>query len=107
MAAAVLCLADADSHLFKYVVEEMYHEARNQGCSWVAAPAPRALPLLGAVAVRGGFPACYIHKAGELPGAVVSVKEGPYQLELPADLSLKGPCVTRNSNSTYHPSCFV
>eukprot|EP01052_Picozoa_sp_SAG31_P061615 SAG31_NODE_20682_length_568_cov_0.592751_1_plen_76_part_10 len=69
----------ADSRLFKYVVEEMYHEAQAKGCSWVAAPAPRALPLLGAVALRGEFPACYIHKAGELPGNVHSVKDGPYQ----------------------------
>jgi adenine/guanine phosphoribosyltransferase-like PRPP-binding protein len=68
----------------------MYREAKAHGCSWVAAPAPRALPLLGAVAMRGGFPACYIHKSGDLPGTVRSVKEGPYELELPADLSLKG-----------------
>jgi hypothetical protein len=34
-------------------VDEFVREAQSQGCSWVAAPAPRALPLLGAVASKG------------------------------------------------------
>ena len=79
-----------DHYFFNYVVSEFVREASRCGCSWVAAPAPRALPILGAVSIQGGFPACYIHKRGELPGATRSVIEGPYRLEIPADLSLRG-----------------
>lgn len=79
-----------DTYYFGYVVDEFTREARRQGCSWVAAPAPRALPILGAVSLKAGLPACYIHKMGELPGETRSVNEGPYKLELPASLNLKG-----------------
>lgn len=79
-----------DAYYFGYVVNEFAREARRQGCSWVAAPAPRALPILGAVSLKVGLPACYIHKKGELPGETRSVSEGPYKLELPASLNLKG-----------------
>jgi adenine phosphoribosyltransferase len=79
-----------DTYYFSYVVDEFAREVRRQGCSWVAAPAPRALPILGAVALKAGLPACYIHKMGELPGKTRSVSEGPYKLELPASLNLTG-----------------
>jgi adenine/guanine phosphoribosyltransferase-like PRPP-binding protein len=79
-----------DHYYFAYVVDEFVREAQRCGCSWVAAPAPRSLPILGAVSIKGGFPACYIHKKGELPGETRSVSQGPYRLELPSSLSLKG-----------------
>jgi hypothetical protein len=69
-----------DTYYFGYVVDEFTREVRRQGCSWVAAPAPRALPILGAVSLKARLPACYIHKKGELPGDTQSVSEGPYQV---------------------------
>ena len=56
-----------DTYYFNYVVDEFVRETRRHGCSWVAAPAPRALPILGAVGLKARLPACYIHKQGELP----------------------------------------
>ena len=56
-----------DTYYFNYVVDEFVRETRRHGCSWVAAPAPRALPILGAVCLKARLPACYIHKQGELP----------------------------------------
>ena len=79
-----------DTYYFGYVVDEFTREVRRQGCSFVAAPAPRALPILGAVSLKAAIPAVYIHKQGELPGETRSVSEGPYKLELPLDLNLKG-----------------
>ena len=52
-----------DAYYFNYVVDEFIREAQSTGCSWVAAPAPRAY-LLGAVAV--GFP-CVLHKKESCP----------------------------------------